>query len=212
MPRLPKCKYCEEVIKKEDLIIKIDINSKGKEKKIKIHKQCEKQYDDLMEFKSNELKWFDELYNHIKIILGYTDEQLLPNYLITRLQDLRNGTVMQKGIGRIVKSKEGYRYEVILDTFLSQSDKIEWAFNNKQFKNEKNKINYMMAIIENNINDNYIYFKEKENSQIRKKQNNLMQEEKEFIKHNKDLINNNLSVSKKYKKNGISKFLEEDEL
>ncbi|MBN3367046.1 hypothetical protein EXM90_19005 [Clostridium botulinum] len=212
MPRLPKCKYCGEAIKKEDLIIKIDINSKGKEKKTKIHKQCEKEYDDLMEFKSNELKWFDELYNHIKIILGYTNEQLLPNYLITRLQDLRNGTVMQKGIGRVVKSKEGYKYEVILDTFLSQSDKIEWVFNNKQFKNERNKINYMMAIIENNINDNYIYFQEKENSQIRKRQNNLMQEEKEFIKHNKNLTDNNLLINKEHKQKGISKFLEEDEL
>ncbi|EQB9784618.1 hypothetical protein ACYZ70_001500, partial [Clostridium botulinum] len=181
-------------------------------KKTKIHKQCEKEYDDLMEFKSNELKWFDELYNHIKIILGYTNEQLLPNYLITRLQDLRNGTVMQKGIGRIVKSKEGYKYEVILDTFLSQSDKIEWVFNNKQFKNERNKINYMMAIIENNINDNYIYFQEKENSQIRKKQNNLMQEEKEFIKHNKNLTKSNLLINKEHKQKGISKFLEEDEL
>lgn len=212
MPRLPKCKYCGEVIKKEDLIIKIEVTPKGKEKKIKIHRQCEKEYDDLMQFKANELKWFDELYLHVKVILDYTDEQLLPNYLITRLQDLRNGTVMQKGIGRIVKSKEGYRYEVILDTFLSQSDKIEWAFNNKQFKNEKNKINYMMAIIENNINDNYIYFKEKENLQIRKKQNNLMQEEKEFIKHNKELTNNNLLINKEHKQKGISKFLEEDEL
>ncbi|EQB4340909.1 hypothetical protein ACYJ2U_001628 [Clostridium botulinum] len=212
MSRLPKCKYCGEIVKKDDLIIKTEVNSKGKEKKTKIHKQCEKEYDDLMEFKSNELKWFDELYNHIKIILGYTNEQLLPNYLITRLQDLRNGTVMQKGIGRIVKSKEGYKYEVILDTFLSQSDKIEWVFNNKQFKNERNKINYMMAIIENNINDNYIYFQEKENSQIRKKQNNLMQEEKEFIKHNKNLTKSNLLINKEHKQKGISKFLEEDEL
>ena len=67
-------------------------------------------------------------------------KQDLPKFLITRLQDLRNGTIIQRGIGRVCKSKDGYPYDVILNTFLSNSDSIRWAFKNKNFTNERNKI------------------------------------------------------------------------
>ena len=166
MAKPSKCKYCDEIINKEDMIIKIEYTAKGKEKKIRLHSKCELEYDELMEYKNHEVKWFKELFEHVKGVLGYSDGQIMPSYLITRLQDLRNGTMLERGTGRTSRSKEGYQYEVILDTFLTHSDKIEWCFKNKTFKTEKNKINYMMAIIENNINDNYIYFREKNLSDI----------------------------------------------
>ena len=64
----------------------------------------------------------------------------------------------------------------------------------------------MMAIVENNINDNYIYFREKNLSDIVKGKNNLIEEEI-AIKQNEPQVENIKIDSKK----GISKFLDEDD-
>lgn len=204
-----KCRYCEEFLLKKDAIILEKENSKGTKIKIFLHKECERDYKELMEYKANEIKWFNELYIYIQEdLLDYNKNQKLPKLLVTRLQDLRNGTIMQKGIGRICKSKEGYPYNIILDTFLSNSESIRWAFTNKDFKSEKNKINYMMAIIDSNINDTYIKFKTNIKISDTKKRDNIIEEEK--------LINENVSSNQQHietnKNKGISRFLSEDEL
>jgi YHS domain-containing protein len=89
-------------------------------------------------------------------ILGYKDIQKLPKYLIERIFDIRSGATFEKGIGRIEGDGNGYPYEVILATFKNQRDNILYAFKNKQFENERQQINYMMAIVESNLNDNYM--------------------------------------------------------
>jgi hypothetical protein len=88
-------------------------------------------------------------------ILGYRDVQKLPKYLIERIFDIRNGATFEKGIGRIEGDGNGYPYEVILSTFKSERENILRSFQTKNFKNEKQQINYMMAIVESNLNDNY---------------------------------------------------------
>jgi hypothetical protein len=205
MPKA-KCKYCETVIEKEDHLIILEKTKTDKDKKIHLHKKCEKEYKELMEYKQNELKWFDEIYQYILDLLDYTSEQQLPKFLITRLQDLRNGTIMKKDVGRIVKSKNGYRYEVILDTFLKKGDYIRWAFKNKTFNNEHNKINYMMAIIESDINDTYIEFNTLKQVENIKKKNNIIEEENNITNLNNKVI---YTIDKN---RGISKFLDEDDL
>jgi hypothetical protein len=200
--RRVKCKYCNELIDKDDKITLKDTTSTGKVKNTYLHRQCENDYKELMEYKQEEIKWFNEVYEYIKELLGYTSCQQLPKSLITRLYDLRNGTVMMRGVGRVVKSKEGYKYDVILNTFLTNSDTIRWSFDNKIFKNEQNKINYMMAIIDSNINNTYIEMNSKLSNDIIKKRNNLS----DSIKPNN--INNNILPKKN---TGISRFLDEDD-
>lgn len=105
-----------------------------------------------------ELGEWDDLYMFVKFeVLKYKEEQNLPRYLITRLKDMRNGVVSQLSGGRLIKTKhkEGYPFPVILATFKAKFDTIDYWFTTKSFKNEKQQINYMMAIIESNINDNY---------------------------------------------------------
>lgn len=204
MPKA-KCRYCETVIEKEDHLIILEKTKTGKDKRIHLHNKCEKEYKELMEYKKNELKWFDEVYEYILELLNYTSEQKLPKFLITRLQDLRNGTIVKKGIGRVVKSKNGYKYEVILDTFLKKGDSIRWAFKNKTFINEHNKINYMMAIIESEINDTYIEVSTLKQVENTKKQNNIIEE------HNIVNLNNKVTYEIDRTK-GISKFLDDDDL
>ncbi|NFV47171.1 hypothetical protein FDJ70_05705 [Clostridium botulinum] len=205
MPRKVKCRYCDERFPINEAIILSKQNSKGNLVKVFLHKECEQDYNELMKYKENEVKWFNELYEHIKGVLTYTKEQQLPRYLITRLQDLRNGTVMQRGVGRVIKQKEGYKYDVILNTFLTYGDDIRWFLNNKIFKNEHQKINYMMAIVENNINDIYIGMQQKQVVEDVEKRNDLVEEKNINIQ-----INKQIKINKG--KKGISKFLEDDEL
>lgn len=207
-----KCKYCNELIlREEDLFCISKKIVKGKERKSYVHIQCLDDYKELMEYKKYETTWFSTIYEHIKELLGYDSSQDLPNFLITRIKDLRNGTIIKYGIGRVNKSKEGYPYPVILDTFLDNGDSIRWHFSNKTFDTETQKINYMMAIIDSNINNNYLLYKNKLDTTIVKHRDNIIEEEK-VIENNKkeNLIIHTNIISKK--KNGISKFLNDDEI
>lgn len=204
--RKVKCKYCNELIVEENDFLKIkEISNTGKTKFINLHRKCEQEYNELMEYKENEIKWFNEVYEYIKELLNYSEIQKLPNSLVTRIQDLRNGTIMQRGVGRVVKSKDGYTYQTILNTLLTLSEKIRWAFDNKEFTNENNKINYMMAIVDSNINDLVVMENTTTNNNNIKARNNLI----------KDDNNNNNTKRKKVEyipqSKGISKFLDEED-
>lgn len=205
----PKCKFCNKIIEKKDRFVIIEKTKNGNVKKINLHEKCIKKYNDLMEYKANELKWFDEIYEYIKQLFKYDTNQKLPRYIITNIQDLRNGTIMIKGKGRVVKSKEGYPYDIIMDTLLQYDDSIIWAFNNKSFKTEKQKFNYMMAIVEDKINDVYLqHLRLKESS----KYNQTMQKEEVTMINNqiesKNIIN---KINKKNSGSSIISFLEKDE-
>ena len=202
--RKMKCQYCKEFILEENEVLRLEEQTKtGKMKKVNIHKKCEEEYRELMGYKENEIKWFKELYEYIKELLNYSENQKLPNSLVTRIQDLRNGTIIQRGVGRIVKSKNGYTYQTILNTFLTLSEKIRWAFNNKDFANETSKINYMMAIIDSNINDLVVSENAINNNNQIKTRNNLIKDENDNFKREK--------VEYIPQSKGISKFLDEDD-
>lgn len=199
-----KCQYCKELILEANEVLRLEEQTQaGKTKKVNIHKKCEKEYRELMNYKENEIKWFKELYEYIKELLNYNETQKLPNSLVTRVQDLRNGTIMQRGVGRIVKSKDGYTYQTILNTFLTLSEKIRWAFDNKDFTNESSKINYMMAIIDSNINDLVVSENINNNTNQIKERNNLIKDENDNLRREK--------VEYIPQSKGISKFLDEDD-
>jgi hypothetical protein len=206
-----KCKYCEEFLLKKDALIIIEKSEKtGKEKNIYLHKDCESDYKELMEYKENEIKMFNEIYEYTKELLNYDSGQDLPSSLITRLQDLRNGTIIQRGVGRIVKSKDGYPYEVILDAFLSCSESIRWSLKNKTFENESNKINYMMAIINSNINDSYMAYKGRNEAKSIRERNDIVEEERRTESRKSSQRQENPKTQPKVD-GGISKFLDEDD-
>ena len=200
-----KCRYCNKLLLKADSHILIETTLNGVEKNIFLHNECVNDYKELMKYKQNEVVLFNEIYEYIKELLGYSSQQRLPNNLLVRLRDMRNGTIMQKGVGRVIKSKEGYPYEVIYDTILSNADSIRWAMNNKTFVSEINKINYLMAIVDSHINDTYIRFQTKEDFNNIKKRDNMIEEEKE-CGYISSTGNNTLD-----KNTGISKFLNDDE-
>lgn len=99
-----------------------------------------------------EKKEFNELYDYIKTdILEYKDK-VLPKQLILRIKGLSEGKFMAN---TKVKPLGYYSYNTILLTFkFCKFDIINGLrVNRDNFKNELHKINYIMVIIERNIND-----------------------------------------------------------
>lgn len=97
------------------------------------------------------VEW-DELYQYVKLdILGYKDKKV-PKSLVLRLKGLTEGKLMANNNTKAVAK---YSFKQILTTFkICKFDIINgFKFNEKIFKDEDHKINYMMVIIEKKIND-----------------------------------------------------------
>lgn len=113
--------------------------------------------------KEQEKKEFNELYEYVKKdILQYPNDVALPKYLVMRLKGLRDGKFI---VNKKIKSKADYPYSVIMLTFKFCKSNILKAIETKNFKNEQMKINYIMVIIENNINDIVLRLKDKEKAE-----------------------------------------------
>ena len=93
---------------------------------------------------------FDKLYQYVKKILGYSEDMALSKFMVMRLKGLKDGKFIANNK---TKTMASYDYNVIYFTFAYCKDKIQYALQTKSFANEQNKFNYIMAIIENNIND-----------------------------------------------------------
>ena len=75
---------------------------------------------------------------------------ILPRWFVLRLKGLKDGKFCAN---KKTKSLGEYSFYIILLTFKINKFNIISSINNNKFKDEKHKINYIMAIIENNIND-----------------------------------------------------------
>ena len=70
-------------------------------------------------------------------VMGYAKEQKISTFFFKRLAEWR----------------EGYSYSVIDKAMELSANSIEYACRTKSFNNENAKVNYIMAIIQNNLND-----------------------------------------------------------
>lgn len=97
-------------------------------------------------------KW-SKLYDYVRYeILDYENNMKLPSYATGKLHDLKNNGSRKKG----AVLNGGYPCEVILTTFKLKKWDIKEAIIKKGIKEEKQKIDYIMAVIKNSINDVYI--------------------------------------------------------
>jgi len=101
------------------------------------------------EFKNNEVKELDELYNVIKEMHKIID---VPKAFFVHLQNLRNGTITLHG-KEIKKFKKGVPYHIIKKAYEMSRKKIQWAKGNKTFKSSISELMYGFKIIESKIND-----------------------------------------------------------
>jgi len=106
---------------------------------------------------------WNNLYDYVKLnILGYNDMNL-PKYMVLRLQGLSKGQFMAN---KSIKPMASYDYKTILFTFKACKQDIMSGLmsNQTKFTNEEHKFNYIMVIIEKNINDIVIRLKNAKNA------------------------------------------------
>lgn len=107
--------------------------------------------------KSMEKSLQDKTYYYIRDnIMSYDGNMMLPKHAAMRLKGLRNG---QFYYNKKTKPMADYPWEVILATVKMCKPKIMYAISHKTFKDEIQKFNYVLAIIEANINDVYLRMK-----------------------------------------------------
>lgn len=108
-----------------------------------------------MTFEDNQ-DW-EELYEYVKKnIYGYEDGQLLPKLMTSRLLGISRGKYIANN--KSVNNAD-YSYKTILNTFKFCSTDIQKALRTNKFVDEQHKTNYVLKIIEKNINDVYIRMK-----------------------------------------------------
>ena len=99
---------------------------------------------------------WENLYYHVKNLLGYDENQALSSTMVLRLKGLSTNKFIENGN---IESTANYSYETILNTFKFSSLDIQRALRTNSFKDEQHKFNYILKIVEKNINTVYMKMK-----------------------------------------------------
>lgn len=104
-----------------------------------------------MNNKTENEQW-SELYDYVHTeILGYTKDMQLPKFMIYRLRGLKDGKFMSN---KNTPPNASYSYYEMLLTFKACKLDIQRYTEQKlAFADEQHRFNYILVIIENNIND-----------------------------------------------------------
>lgn len=106
------------------------------------HKSCWQERLKEKELIKKENEELDKLVETIYDIFGV---KFLPDLAYAHLANMRNGN---KDFGKDTnKSRKGYTYDVIEDTFKFCRESIEWANSNKNFNGFMNAFKYSLAVV-----------------------------------------------------------------
>lgn len=103
-----------------------------------------------------EMRDWDSLYFYVKNLLAYDENQALSSTMVLRLKGLLTNKFIENNN---IESTANYSYEVILNTFKFCSPDIQRALRTCTFKDEQHKFNYILKIVEKNINTVYMKMK-----------------------------------------------------
>ena len=105
----------------------------------------------------DELVYWEKLYEYVNYKIMCYDKNMLSSYMISRLKGMRENKIFQKG----KQDVDGiYSSEIILNTFKFCSIEIDRSLKYKSFKDEISKFNYILAIVESNLNTVYVRMKQ----------------------------------------------------
>lgn len=99
---------------------------------------------------------WENLYYHVKRVMGYDENQALSSTMVLRLKGLLTNKFIENGN---IESTANYSYETILNTFKLSSMDIQKALRTVNFRDEQHKFNYILKIVEKNINTVYMKMK-----------------------------------------------------
>lgn len=136
---------------------------------------------------------WDALYQYVKQILGYDENQSLSTQMVLRLKGLLTNKFMENNN---IKDTANYSYETILNTFKYCSPTITKALRTNRFSNEQHRFNFVLKIVEQNINDVYLRMKNVEKAKENAKNINVetinhtsAEYQKKTIETNNKLLN-----------------------
>ena len=102
------------------------------------------------------------LYEYVrKNVMGYDENQSLSKNMVLRLKGLLTNKFMANNN---IADTSNYSYETILLTFKFCMPDIQRALRSISFRDETHKFNYVLKIVESNINTVYIKVKNSEKS------------------------------------------------
>lgn len=99
---------------------------------------------------------WENLYYYVKNLLGYDENQSLSSTMVLRLKGLLTNKFIENNN---IESTANYSYETILNTFKFSSLDIQKALRSNNFKDEMHRFNYLLKIVEKNINTVYVKMK-----------------------------------------------------
>ena len=99
---------------------------------------------------------WEALYFYVKNLLGYDENQALSSTMVLRLKGLLTNKFIEN---KNIESMANYSYETILNTFKFCSPDIKRALRTNNFKDEMHRFNFILKIVERNINDVYLRIK-----------------------------------------------------
>ena len=104
---------------------------------------------------------WESLYFYVKRLLGYDENQALSSTMVLRLKGLLTNKFIENGN---IASTANYSYQTILNTFKFCFQDINKALRTNNFKDEMHRFNYILKIVEKNINDVYLRMRSVEKS------------------------------------------------
>lgn len=120
--------------------------------------------------KQEQEKW-DALYSFVRTkVLGYDENQALSTNMVLRLKGMLSGKFMENNA---LQDKANYSYDVVLNTFKYCMPDIQRALNTVSFENENHKFNYIMRIVDGNLNTVYMRMKQREKVEEESKKSDL---------------------------------------
>jgi hypothetical protein len=155
-PQEVKCNLCGKKVLVSDVIRYKDKN---------YHAECVEQK------KINEAvhaEWEDLCAYVHKHIMGWSEDMKFPNKIILRLRGLHEGQFIAN---KRNPPNAHYSFKAIKYTFMTKRLDIIASCAGKSFKDDVFKFNYIMAIIENSINE--VVLKMKNNAETNRKLDNL---------------------------------------
>ena len=192
-----KCYFCKEQVVKSEASHEVYVSGSGKETNRYLHEECYEKY----KFNQLEAKKLDEVCQYIKSeILGIKKEFTVPKALVERIMGLRSGQYAPRKNSKVHGEEvKGYSYDVILKTVkYKKLDLIISLKDQSKFKDDQHRVNHIIVIIQNHINDVYWKLKQKEESDKRLDSLDInLNEDKHEFKSNTNITEN--KVSKKLK-------------
>lgn len=99
---------------------------------------------------------WENLYYYVKNLLGYDENQALSSTMVLRLKGLLTNKFIENNN---IENTANYSYETVLNAFKLSSLDVQKALRTNNFKDESHKFNYILKIVEKNINTVYIKMK-----------------------------------------------------